>query len=189
MEEFIKLARRFVYKECEKTKTPSWPIVVLSCEVGKRLAKTLNANVEIVEAGTILMDCMLGQAKIEGRQAEHVQISLEKTNELLEKSDLDEKTKENIRHCVFEHHGVKRFYSLESEICCNADCYRFVSIKGFVLNMRGFEGMPLGELIKLLKMKFEEKSNALSLEICKNELRDEMKIIRGIFQKLDKKTI
>jgi len=156
----------------------------LSRDVGKRLAKTLGANIDVVEMGTLLMDCALGHAIKENRQGEHVQMSLEKANELLVESDLSEEEKENIRRCILEHHGVSRFSSLESEIVCNADCYRFVSIKGFCFAMRYLRDMPFDELVSLLKRKVDEKWNALSLDIAKKEITSQYQTIVQILKGL-----
>jgi hypothetical protein len=144
----------------------------------------LGASIEIVEAGTLLMDCLIGQALKENRSSEHIEMSLEKVNELLNKSTLSENDKENIRNCILEHHGVTKFYSIESEICCNADCYRFISIKGFSYAMRYLRDMPFEDLIKLLNNKVEEKWNALSLEVSKNELSSQYKLINELLNRL-----
>src|SRR3989344_306923 len=170
MEEFLIKARELAYSEIEKTSMPVKAHVDLSTEVGKKLAKDLGANIDVVEAGTLLMDCMIGQSLRENRQNEHVKMSLEKANELLENFSFSEQDKENIRHCIMEHHGVKKFYSLESEICCNADCYRFTSVEGFIFAVRYLRDMPFSDLIKLLETKENEKWNAISLDVVKEEL-------------------
>ena len=154
--------------------------------VGKRLAKELGADVDIVEAGTLLMDCLIGQVLQENRIKDHTQMSLEKTNELLEKSSLSQSQKENIRHCVSEHHGAKKFYCLESEICCNADCYRFVSVKGFCYAMRFLRDMPFENLVKLLENKVAEKWPLVSLDICRKELIAQYKTIKEVLDGLRK---
>jgi len=178
MDNFLKQARKLAYDETEKTGMPVKPHIDLSCQVGKKLAKELRANVDIVEAGTLLMDCLIGQALQKGKLEDHIQMSLEKANELLKNSSLSDKDKENIRRCILEHHGVDKFYSLESEICCNADCYRFASAKGVVYALRFLREMPLGNLIELLEKKFNEKVNVLTLNICKKELKKEIKLTR-----------
>lgn len=170
MEKFLVEARKLAYDEVEKTGMPVKMHVDLATEVGKRLAQELGANIDVVEAGTLLMDCLIGQSLKENRRSEHVQMSLDKTNELLNNSSLSEEEKENIRHCVSEHHGVDKFYSLESEIVCNADCYRFTSIKGFSFSMRYLREMPFKDLVNLLGEKVEEKWNAISLDVVKKEL-------------------
>lgn len=186
MDKFLEEAKKLAYNEVEKTGMPVKQHVDLATEKGKEIAKKLGANVNIVEAGTFLMDCLIGQALKENRPKEHIQMSLERTNELLDASKLTEDEKENIRHCVLEHHGVEKFYSLESEICCNADCYRFVSIKGFLFYIRNGRDMSFEDLVKFLKLKVEEKWNAISLDYVKKELEPEHKIIVQILENLEK---
>ena|SRR5665811_153052 len=186
MKEFLVEVRSFAYSEIEKLGVPAKVQVDFTTEIGKKLAKELGANIEIVEVGTLLMDCMLGQALKKERPKEHVQMSLDKTNELLDKSSLSEEEKENIRHCVLEHHGVNKFYSLESEICCNADCYKFVSIKGFSLALRYTRDMSFNDLVKLLDYKADEKWNALSLDVVKKELAPQHKVILEMLKDLEK---
>lgn len=184
MKDFLKQAKKLAYNEVEKTGMPVKLHVDLSTSVGKRLAKELGANINIVEAGTLLMDCLIGQALQEGRIKDHVQMSLNKTNELLEQSTLSEEDKENIRHCVSEHHGTEKFYSLESEICCNADCYRFASILGFTYTIRYLRDMPFSDLVNLLNKKVNEKWNLISLDIVKKELTPQHKVISEILKDL-----
>ena|SRR3989344_4017991 len=186
MEKFLIEARKLAYGEVEKTGMPVKVHVDLATEVGKRLAKELGANIDIVEAGTLLMDCALGQALKENRQSEHVKMSADKANELLDQSSLSKKEKENILYCVMEHHGVGKFFSLESEICCNADCYRFASIKGFGFALRYLRDMPFEDLIKLLTEKFLEKWKAVSLDIVKKELTSQRQAIFEMLQGLSK---
>lgn len=187
MENFLIEARKLAYGEVERTGMPVKLHVDLAVETAKRLAKELGANIEIVEAGALLMDCLIGQALKENRSSEHIDMSLEKANELLNRFSLSEDYKENIRHCILEHHGVKNFYSIESEICCNADCYRFISVKGFSYAIRYLRDMPFEDLINLLNNKVEEKWNALSLDVSKNELSSQYKLIIELLKKLSNK--
>ncbi|MEI7764972.1 MAG: hypothetical protein WCI93_00135 [bacterium] len=188
MDQFLIEARKLAYGEVEKTGMPIKLHVDLATETAQRLAKELGANIKIVEAGTLLMDCLIGQAMKENRSNEHVNMSLAKANELLDASSLSLDEKENIRHCILEHHGVKSFYSIESEVCCNADCYRFISIKGFSYAMRYLRGMPFENLVNLLSAKAEEKWNALSLDVSKNELSNQYKLIMSLLATLSSKS-
>jgi hypothetical protein len=184
MEKFLEEARKFAYSEMERTGIPSKYQAEVSMEIGRRLAKELGVNADIVEVGTLLMDCMIGQAVEENRQSEHVKMSLNKTNELLGSSSLSEEERENIRHCVSEHHGVEKFYSKESEVVCNSDCYKFVSIKGFCITLRYTRDMPFADLVILLKNKADEKWNAISFDIVKKELAPQHQMILEILKDL-----
>ena len=87
---------------------------------------------------------------------------------------------------MLEHHGVGKFHSLESEICCNADCYRFISIKGFSYAMRFLRDMPFSDLVNLLENKSKEKWKALTLDICKKELKTQYNLITSFLEELKK---
>lgn len=184
MKDFLALARKFGYEEVEKTGMPLKLHVDLACQIGKRLAESLGANIEIVEIGTLLMDCMIGQAIKQGKLSEHIQMSTEKADELLAQSNLSSKDKENIRHCVLEHHGADKFYSLESEICCNADCYRFTSVKGFSYAVRYMRDMPFADMVNLLENKVAEKWGLVSLDICRKELLPQHSILESFLKEL-----
>jgi hypothetical protein len=143
----------------------------LATHKGIELSKKLGANSKIVEIGTLLMDVKIGEAISIGNQSEHVEMSHTFTKELLAKyPKIPEKDKKNIEACVLEHHGKKQFLSLESEICCNADCYRFCTVKGVAFVLRYFREMDFENLVRLINNKIEEKWNAVSLDICKKEL-------------------
>ena len=74
------------------------------------------------------MDSMLGTAMTEKRLNEHTKMAIEKAEELFRDfPELTEEEKGTILSCIREHHGAERFSSVESEICCNADCYKFLS--------------------------------------------------------------
>lgn len=183
IDDFLKEVSDFAYSEVARTSMPVKLHVDLSKDIGKNLAKRLGANIKIVEAGTLLMDCMIGQAMIENRLPDHITMSLEKANDFLDRSELNESEKENIRHCVLEHHGSSKYFSLESEICANADCYRFASINGFIYALRFLRDMPIQDLITLAKNKANEKWKVISLPSVREELEPQyhaiMKILDG----------
>lgn len=179
MEDFLKKAKEFALDEQKRTSMPLLPHIELSNSKAIELATKLGANADIVSAGTYLMDCMIGEALKQNRLKDHIAMSADKAKQLLSTSNVSSEDSINIEKCVLEHHGVPKFYSLESEICCNADCYRFISIEGFSYAMRYLREMPFSDLIKLLENKVEEKWSALTLPICKKELEPQYKIIKN----------
>jgi hypothetical protein len=180
---FTKTIEHFVYKEAEKYSAPSKQQIKLSVGVGRELARRLKADSEVVYLGTLLMDCQLGEAFMKGQLSKHVEMSAEKAEELLsEEKNITKLERENIINCVLQHHGSKNFYSIESEVVCNADCYKFVSIDGFLIGLRYTREMPLGQLIKLLSVKADEKWNALSLDVCRKNLAPQYKLIKKMIK-------
>jgi len=178
--EIINKITEFVHSQSRAYEIPSIFQIDLANEKGQELAGKLGADKDIVLLGTLLMDCMLGVASKERKSSGHIRMSEEKAEVLLSQfPELEDKVKENILYCVRQHHGADKFYSLESEICCNADCYRFASVKGVIEGIRYLKKtMELDELIKFYLKKADEKWNALSLEICKKELAPQYKAIK-----------
>ena len=180
----INSIRDFVYSDIDKYGTPSKFQVDYTNEKGQMLAEKLGADKGIVLLGTLLMDCKLGQAYKEGKIKEHIAMSGTKADELLSAdSDITSQEKENILNCIEQHHGAEKFMSLEAEICCNADCDKFASIKGVIGSLKNMRDMPLDNMVKLFIDKADEKWNALSLDVCKEELEPEYLAIKDFLSK------
>jgi len=180
-ENLIQEVSHFVYNDLRKYQVLPESQFTVAIDKGEWLAVKFEANVNIVRLGTLLMDSMLSLAVKKNIPGEHIKMSEDKAKEILSKfPEVNEEERQNILHCVKEHHGVDDFYSLESEICCNADCYKFISIKGVAEGMHE-KNMPLSDLVSLYKQKADEKWGALSLDICKEELEQQYKVIKEFF--------
>ncbi|MBI2464993.1 hypothetical protein HYV64_02520 [Candidatus Shapirobacteria bacterium] len=159
-------------REFAKVDGPMETHQLIANEAGQKISQLLHADPNIVLLGTLLMDCVIGIAIQENRMAEHVSMCQHKAKELLDQDpDITPEEKNNVLACVLEHHGVPKFTTLESEIVCNSDCYRFASVKGFYYSLRYFRQMPDENFISLVKVKFNEKRNCVTLDIVKNELK------------------
>jgi hypothetical protein len=139
----------------------------------KELAEKLDADKNITLVGYYLMDLKLGEAMKQEQLREHVKMSVEAAKPFLGKFGLDEETKKKIINCIQAHHGDVPFICKESEICANADCYRFIHPKGFFTLLINI-GKDLGfeKTLGLAEQKLDEKYKILSINICKEELED-----------------
>jgi len=168
----------------QETYLPPEALILLTNEAGKRLAKELGANANVVLLGTCLMDYMLAQAVSEGKRKEHIAMAeAEATRILGQYPEISPEEKDEVLWCIREHHGVKQFHSLESEICCNADCYKFLSVKGLLGVMLGSK-RSYEETVDMIRGKVEEKWHALSLPVCKQELTLQYKAIKSFLSHL-----
>jgi hypothetical protein len=126
---------------------------------------------------------MLGYAQSQGKLAEHAVMGAEKATELMDQfRNISDEVQRNVLACIREHHGVPRFSILEAEICCNADCYRFASVEGFVGGVHNSRKMEVPALVALYSAKADEKWSALSLDFCKEELRPQYAAIKKLVQ-------
>lgn len=154
----------------------------LSLAKGIELAKKLNADVNLVQAGIALMDIKLGQAAREGHQPEHVKYCVEYAEKLLKELNVDEPYYSNLINSVAAHHGAIPFASLEAEIVANADCYRFIHPRG-VMSFHATvvkRGNEHDAALKAVEAKLDEKYGILSLDVAKDELLEYYKMFKDI---------
>jgi hypothetical protein len=181
--DLIEKCKEIAYKDSKDNGVPSIFQIDYSVEKAIYLAEKLHASNEVVICGAYLMDCMLGIAYALGKLSDHINMSHDKALEILATvTDITTEEKENILHCILEHHGTSAFYSIESEICANADCYKFLSIKGVIGGIKYMRDMELDKVITLYKAKLEEKLAIVSLPLCKEELKSEISISRDFLQ-------
>ena len=188
MKKLIKKAEKLALSEIKKYNAPSVFNFNLSNKKGQLLAGKYKARKDIVLLGTVLMDLKIGQALSENRLKEHIKLSSTAAKNFLEKEINDKKIIETILNCVEAHHGTIKYESKEAEIVANADCYRFLTINGFLRVIADFsrEGMPFNEAIKLAEEKAEEKWSIISLPEAKNELEPDYKLIKNLINRVKK---
>lgn len=175
----IERANAIAREESERTGLPIWDVIELANREGQRLAELKGADKKIVLLGTLLMDAWLGEAMKGGKQPEHAEYCAKKAEKILDIfPEVSQEERENILSCIREHHGGIKFSSVESEICCNADCYKFASIRGMFASLARMRKMPLSDLNGLLRAKLEEKWKAITIFEVKEELEPEYWKIR-----------
>lgn len=147
------------------------------------LAHVLGANANLVSIGVTMMDIKLGQAFHEKRVKDHVVMSMQATREFLSSFHLSQTEQENILNAVEAHHGGIPFRSIESEICANADCYKFIHPKGvfIYLTILGKRMADYRACLDQAEAKMDEKIEILSLPIAKGELQVFYEVFKKYF--------
>jgi len=188
LEQVIEKVRKVALEETAKFGTPAIEHIELSNAVGQELAKKLGADKNIVLLGTLLMDIKLGECFAEGKLQEHVERSAAFTKALLKREKVSPEIINKVINCVEAHHKKISFSCIESEICANADCYRFLHPRGLVASIKLWSQRPvdIDEMIKQIEYKVEEKKAILTLDICKAELDPYYGMIKEIFKKAKK---
>lgn len=184
MQEIINQAKKLAVNEINEYKVPKIEHFVLANEKGQELADKLGADKNIVLLGTMLMDLKIGQCIKEGRLIDHVKDSSAETQKFLKKFNLDEVILKKIISCIEQHHGAKKYYCLEAEICANADCYRFLSPEGFFHGLTIFANRlsTMNEALTNLEKKVDEKYNIISLDICRKELEENYHVFKRLMK-------
>ena len=173
IQDLIKKCDDFNRLEIQKYNPDMKFLYELSLDMGIKLAEIYKADVNIVKIAIAMMDSKLPEASYLKTPKKHIEMSSNATKEILSDIDcLNEDIKENIIKCVEEHHGTKEFFSIESEVVANADCYKFVHPKGFLYysSMLGRRFHDFDKELEQLNFKLNEKHNTISLDIVKEEL-------------------
>ncbi len=147
------------------------------------LAKKLNADISIVQLGTKFMHSKLGEAITQKKVHEHTNMALGFALEFFKNYPINDEIKNKVIACIKEHQD-KQFTFIESEICANAHCYKYLlprqMLKMFY-NLRQ-EGYNFDQIFLLVEEKVDEKWNALTLGICKKELENNYKKIKEFLE-------
>lgn len=183
IEALIHKAVNFNLEEIRKYNPDMELLHEIAWNAGLRLAKEYSANENIVKISLALMDAKLPEASFKGLTKQHIAMSAEAAKEILQDTNcLTSYEKENIIKCIEEHHGAKKYFSIESEVVANADCYKFVSPKGvfYYASMLGRRFHDLKLELDQLDFKLNEKHNAISLEVVKRELEPYYKSFQNL---------
>ena len=184
MSDIIKRADEFARSEMKKYGLPSITTFEAPNQKGLELAKKLGADTEMVQIGTRLMDIKLGEAFSLGKLHKHIEMSVKATRDFLMQFSLPQDVFEKIVNCVEGHHRTKEWTCTEAEICANADCYGFLTVRNWLdlLHSLGANSATFDENLKWAEAKIEEKWKILSLDICKKELEPHYKIIKELLR-------
>jgi len=162
---------QYIIAEINKYGSPPLDFYNDAINVSIELGKKLKANLDVIKLGIRFMDAKLGEAVSLKKRNEHINMSLGFAMEFLTKYPLSEDIKNKVFACIKEHHDNK-FSCIESEICANADCYKFLiprNILKMFYNMHQ-RGYNFEEILMMADEKADEKWNSLTLDICKKEL-------------------
>lgn len=183
MIDLINLTDKAALNEIKRYGSPPLELYNISKIQSQRLAKKYKADLTICMLGAILADFKLGLAIKEGKIKEHVVMSAGGAKELLEKEKVNNKTIDNVIHCVLSHHGTIPFKTKEAEIVANADCYRFLTLRGvfaFIENLAKENRYDLNGIIDYVELKADEKWNILTLQDVKEELTPNYQLIKRL---------
>jgi hypothetical protein len=184
----VKIARAEAIKEIEKFGSPPLELFEISEKQALSLAKKRKADVNVVLIGSLLADYKLGQAIKENRLGEHVKMSSDAALGLLRSHKVDEILINKILHCIEAHHGTVPYKFIEAEIVANADCYRFLTIRGIIAFIRTLSqrDLTLDNILDYCEDKINEKWDIVSMPEVKKELGSEYKQITELILKAKK---
>lgn len=167
-----------MYQQTLKNGAPVWELTELAVEKGRQLAKRHYVDEDLVIISLYLAHVVFDEKPKSEIQLNHTILSAKVSVEFLKKEKVDEKDIEVVKNAIEAHHAKVPTKSLTAEVVKNAECFKFIKLKGALifLHSLGERGYTYGNAVKYVLEKMNQKLGYLTLEDCKKE-SEEKKII------------
>ncbi|MFZ5391236.1 MAG: hypothetical protein ACOZAJ_03115 [Patescibacteria group bacterium] len=176
-------ARRLMKKQTIKNGAPAWALTELAVSKGFALAKKHQARPDLVASALYLAHVIFSKV-IKGRvQKKHTVLSADYVEPILKKWKVAPSDKEIIINSIRAHHGKEPTLSLEAEIVKNAECFKFVTVQGILIELHelGKRGLSFAEAINFAEYKMNQKLSYLTFPDCLREARANCRQINRLF--------
>ncbi len=177
-------AEELMRRQTEKNKAPAWLLTELAVEKGIELAKKHDVNEELVVVSLYLAHVVFDREIGGPVQKKHAEASADFAKEYLEKWSVPDEYKKIILNAIRAHHGKEPTETLEAEVIKNAECFKFVTLKGakiFFQELVENRGQTPSQAKEYALDKMEQKRKLLTLEDCKQEAEKEIEKIEEMF--------
>lgn len=170
----------------EQTKVnlaPAWLLTEIAVEKGRELAKKYECDEEVVVAALYLAHTKFDRVWGGPVQQKHPELSAEFVKKYLDEWNVSGEKQDMILNAILAHHDKVPTKSKEAEVMKNAECYKFITVKGslILLHELGIRGVPYKEAALKVIQKMEQKLLFLTLDECVEDGKNNKKEILGLF--------
>jgi hypothetical protein len=182
----VEKARELMRKQTERNKSPAWLLTDMAVDKGRELARKHGADERLVVASLYLAHTVFDQEFLGEIQKKHTMLSTDFVKKHLDKWKVPEGDKKIILNSIRAHHDHIPTKSLEAEVMKNAECFKFVTLKGCLIFLHecGLRGDDFETAVGHVLKKVEQKRKLLTLPDCIKEADENIKTIRKIFSEL-----
>ena len=183
MEEVVKKARELMYEQTKKNKAPAWGLTEIAIEKGEQLANQYHIDKDLVLISLYLQHTVFSRIYKGEIQKNHPKLSAEFSKKYLEEWGVSEENQKVILNAIEAHHNAIEATSLVAEVVKNAECFKFVTVRGALiwLHELGLRGVPYEESVERVIEKMEQKKKLITLPECIEEAEKNCKDIIQIF--------
>lgn len=184
--ELVKKSQQLMRRQTSKNGSPAWPLTELAVKKGIALAKKYKASPSLVAASLYLAHTVFSKVPKDKIQKNHPVLSSQYVKPYLKKWHVSLKDQAVIINAIRAHHAKERTRTIEAEVVKNAECFKFVTVSGILLELYdlGKRGLALTEALDFIEYKIEQKMSYLTLKDCKNEAAANLKKINKLLKEL-----
>ena len=181
--DLVEESKKLMKQAILKNDAPSWLLTELVVEKGKELANKYDADEELIITSLYLAHTVFSKGLKDEIQQQHTKLSSEMAKKYLDKWEVPEEKQKIIINAIKAHHGKIPTESKEAEIVKNAECYKFITVKGclILLHDLGRRGHSFEEALDYMFYKLGQKLGYLTLDECKKDGEKNADEIRKIF--------
>ena len=171
MSTLVEKSRELMRKQTRKNGAPAWLLTEMAVVKGRELAKRYQVDQELVVASLYLAHTVFSK-KLHGKiQKKHTGLSAKFVKAYLKRWHVPEQKQKIILNSIEAHHdGVPTKYG-EAEVVKNAECYKFLTVKGalILLHDLGRRGLSFEQAAEVVKYKADQKIGYITLSALKQE--------------------
>jgi hypothetical protein len=181
--DFVEESGKLMKQSTIQNDAPSWLLTEMVVEKGRELARKYEADEELVVASLYLAHIVFSKGLKDKIQQQHTKLSSRMAKTYLDKWKVPEEKQKIILNAIEAHHGDVLTESKEAEIMKNAECYKFITVKGclILLHDLGRRGHSFEDAIKFVFFKLNQKLSYLTLDECKKDGEKNATEIKKIF--------
>ncbi|MBN2330362.1 MAG: hypothetical protein JXC85_00970 [Candidatus Aenigmarchaeota archaeon] len=182
----VEKAKELMRQQTEKNRSPAWLLTEMAVEKGRQLARKHGADERLVVASLYLAHTIFDQKFMGEVQKKHTKLSAEFVRKHLDEWNVAEDDKKSILNSIRAHHNHVPTESLEAEVMKNAECFKFVTLKGSIIFLHecGMRGDDFETAVEHVLKKMGQKRKLLTLPDCIDEADENIKVIKEFFSKL-----
>lgn len=160
-----------MFRQFKKNGAPAWALTEIAISKGMQLAKQYQVNQELVLASLYLAHTVFS-ATIRGRiQKNHEKLSAKFARKYLNKWKVSNEKQQIILNAIKAHHDKAPCLTKAAEVAKNAECFKFLTLKGALISLHEFgrRGLPYERAVAEVISKMRQKLSYLSLPEQKRE--------------------
>jgi len=179
-------AKQLMWQQTHRNGSPAWPLTELAVKKGIVLAKKYKANPSLVAASLYLAHTVFSKMPKDKIQKNHPVLSSQYIKPYLKKWHVPVKDQAVIINAIRAHHAKEPARTIEAEVVKNAECFKFVTVPGILLELYdlGKRGLSLSETVNFIEYKIKQKMSYLTLKDCKQEANANLKKITKLLKEL-----
>ena len=179
----VKQSKKLMREQTVKNGAPAWALTELAVAKGKELAKKYKVDEKIVMTSLYLAHTVFNQNKNSKIRKNHTNLSADFALKKLKSWNVSNNDQKIIANAIQAHHASVPTTSLIAEVVKNAECFKFVTLRGGLIFLHdlGRRGYSYKQAVTYVLEKMNEKIKYLTFREWIKEAEKNKKIIIDIF--------